>query len=278
MDGKEYYQKLLDYTVQIKDMMDFVPDVAMTLGSGLGEFANQIKVVKTIPYSDLPGFPVSTAPGHVGEFVFGTLNGVKVGCMRGRIHYYEGREMSEVVMPMRVLHMLGAKTAVITNSVGCMNKKFSIGSFMVHKDCITSFVPSPLRGANIDELGPRFLDLTNLYDKDLRKKVLEIGKAHDIEVHKGVLIQVSGPQFETSTEIKAYKKMGADCVGMSSAVEAVAAHHMNMRVCGISCITNYSTGISKDKLSGEEVLEVANRVSKNFSTLVTELITSLKED
>lgn len=276
MEAKAYYERLLGYRDQIREVTDFVPDVALTLGSGLGNFADNIEIVKTIRYKDLPGFPVSTAPGHVGEFVFGKLNGVNVACMRGRVHYYEGLEMSEVVLPIRLLHLLGANTAIITNAVGCMNKDYHVGSFMVHKDCITSFVPSPLRGENIDELGPRFSDMTKPYDKELRKNVLSIAKKNKIEVHEGVFIQLPGPQFETAAEIKMYQKFGADCAGMSSAVEVIAARHMGMKVCGLSCITNMSTGISKTKLSGEEVIEVANRVSKDFEKLIIELIGTLK--
>lgn len=272
LDAKAYYKRLLGYVEDIRKITDFVPDVAIVLGSGLGNFADNIEVVKTVNYSELEGFPVSTAPGHVGQFIFGKLGDVNVVCMKGRIHYYEGYEMSEVVLPLRVLHLLGAKTVIITNAVGGINENYHVGSFMVSKDCITSFIPSPLRGPNIDELGERFVDVSEIYDPELRKIVLEIGKEEGIEVHEGVLVQVSGPQFETATEIKAYRMMGADCGGMSSAVEAVAARHMGMRIAGISCITNMATGVSKEKLSGEEVIEVANRVSKQFETLIKELI------
>lgn len=275
LDSKEYYNRLLKYADKVREITDFEPEIAIVLGSGLGNFADNIDVKAVVNYRDLEGFPISTAPGHAGQFIFGTLAGKKVVCMKGRVHYYEGYEMSEVVLPIRLLHILGAKTAIITNAVGCMNREYSVGSFMVAKDCITSFIPSPLRGPNINELGERFVDVSEIYDKHLREKVLQIGKRNDIEVHEGVYIQLPGPQFETASEIKVFKAMGADCCGMSSACEALAAQHMGMQICGISCITNMSTGISETKLSGEEVIEIANKVSVKFETLIRELVAAI---
>ena len=271
-DSKAYYNRLLGYEKEIRKRTDFVPEVAIVLGSGLGDFAKNIDVEAVIDYGDLEGFPVSTAPGHTGQFIFGTLNGVKIVCMKGRIHYYEGYDMTDVVLPLRLMYLLGARTVIITNAVGCMNENFSVGSFMVSRDCIASFVPSPLIGPNIDELGPRFPDMSEIYSKDLISEVLALGEKNGIEVHEGVFIQLTGPQYETASEIRIYKAMGADCCGMSSAVEAITAAHMGMRVCGISCITNMCTGISKTKLSGEEVIEIANKVSGDFEKLVTELV------
>ncbi len=274
-DAKAYYKRLQKYTEDIRKITDFKPDIAIVLGSGLGNFADNIDVVCEIPYSELEGFPVSTAPGHTGAYIMGTLNGVKLICMKGRIHYYEGYEMSEVVLPLRLMHMLGANTVIITNAVGCMNENFSVGSFMVSRDCIASFVPSPLIGQNIDEFGPRFPDMSEIYDRELNSKVLEIGKEKGLEVNEGVFIQLTGPQYETASEIRMYKALGADCCGMSSAVEAITASHMGMKVCGISCITNMCTGISKTKLSGEEVIEVGNRVAGDFEKLVTGLVETI---
>ncbi len=276
-DSKAYYERLVGYKEEIDRRIGFKPDVAIVLGSGLGDFAKNIQVEAVLDYSELEGFPVSTAPGHTGQFIFGTLEGVKVVCMKGRIHYYEGYDMSEVVLPLRLMHLLGAETVIITNAVGCMNENFGVGSFMAIRDCIASFVPSPLVGPNIDELGPRFPDMSEIYDRELVSKVLELGEKNGIEVHDGVFIQLTGPQYETASEIRMYKALGADCCGMSSAVEAIAANHMGMKVCGICCITNMSTGISKTKLSGEEVIEIANKVSGNFEKLVTELVRDLKK-
>ena len=276
-DSKAYYERLVGYKEEIDRRIGFKPDVAIVLGSGLGDFAKNIQVEAVLDYSELEGFPVSTAPGHTGQFIFGTLEGVKVVCMKGRIHYYEGYDMSEVVLPLRLMHLLGAETVIITNAVGCMNENFGVGSFMAVRDCIASFVPSPLVGPNIDELGPRFPDMSEIYDRELVSKVLELGEKNGIEVHDGVFIQLTGPQYETASEIRTYKALGADCCGMSSAVEAIAANHMGMKVCGICCITNMSTGISKTKLSGEEVIEIANKVSGNFEKLVTELVRDVKK-
>ncbi len=275
IDAKAYYERLICYRDKIREITDFKPDIAIVLGSGLGEFAKNIDIAAEIGYEELEGFPVSTAPGHSGKFILGTLSGVKVICMKGRIHYYEGYDMSEVVLPLRVMKLLGAETVIITNAVGCMNSDYSIGSFMVTRDCIASFVPSPLIGPNIDELGERFTDVSEIYDRSLREKVLSIAEECGIEVHEGVFIQLTGPQFETAQEIKMYRSFGADCCGMSSAVEAIAATHMGMKVCGISCITNMSTGISKTKLSGDEVIEIANKVSGNFETLIKKLVENI---
>ncbi len=275
LDAKAYYQRLLEYEKEIRKVTDFVPEVAIVLGSGLGDFAKNLEVEAVIDYGDLEGFPVSTAPGHAGQYIFGTLNGVKMVCMKGRIHYYEGYDMSEVVLPLRLMRVLGAKTVIITNAVGCMNENFSVGSFMVSRDCIASFVPSPLIGPNIDEFGPRFPDMSEIYDGETIDKVLRIGRETGLEVHEGVFIQLTGPQYETASEIRMYKALGADCCGMSSAVEAITAAHMGMKVCGISCITNMCTGISKTKLSGEEVIEVGNRVSGDFEILIKEIVRNL---
>ena len=277
IDPKEYYSRLIKYRDEIRKKTDFRPEVAIVLGSGLGGFAENIDIDTVIDYGELEGFPVSTAPGHSGQFILGTLSEVKVICMKGRIHYYEGYDMSEVVLPLRVMHLLGADKVIITNAVGCMNESYSIGSFMVSRDCIASFVPSPLIGPNIDELGERFTDVSEIYDPAMRQLVLGIGEEEGIEVHEGVFIQLTGPQFETASEIRVYKAMGADCCGMSSAVEAIAAVHMGMKVCGISCITNYSTGISEKKLSGDEVIEIANMVSGNFEKLVKKLVEKIKQ-
>ena len=268
----EYYERLKKHVSDIRKITDFEPEVAIVLGSGLGNFADNIDVECEISYRDLEGFPFSTAPGHDGKFIFGYLAGKKVVCMKGRVHYYEGYEMSEVVLPMRVMYLLGARTAIITNAVGGMNKEMPEGSFIVIEDAIVSLVPSPLRGPNLDELGERFPDVSELYDPKLIEKALKVGKENNITINKGIFIQLSGPQYETKSEIKMYRQLGADIAGMSSGVEAVAAHHMGMKVCGVSCMTNYCTGVSDHKLSGDEVLEIANRVSGEFEKLIIGIV------
>ena len=269
LDAKAYYNRLLKYRDEIKKKIDFEPEVAIVLGSGLGDFAKNIQVEVVLDYGELEGFPVSTAPGHSGQFIFGTLEGVKVVCMKGRIHYYEGYDMSEVVLPLRLMYLLGARTVIITNAVGCMNENFGIGSFMVVRDCIASFVPSPLIGPNIDELGPRFPDMSEIYNKDLRVLLREAADELNITLYEGTYLQTSGPNFETPAEVRFFRSVGADAVGMSTAVETIAANHMGMKICGITFISNPAAGLSKNPLTHEEVQEAANEASKRFKKLVT---------
>lgn len=271
VNAEAYYEKLLQYKDIVRSRTEFEPEVAIVLGSGLGGLAQKIEEVYSISYKELPDFPVSTAPGHDGKFILGYLEGVKVIGLKGRIHYYEGYEMSQVVLPLRLAFMLGAKKVIITNAVGGINEKYKVGDFVLTNDVITSFVPSPLRGENIHQLGERFVDMSRIYDDSWRKAVLEdVGGSREMKkrVHEGVLVQVSGPQFETKTEIKMYKTFGADICGMSSGVEAVCLRHAGAKILGISCVTNMATGISKEELSGEDVIDVANLVSENFESLV----------
>ncbi len=267
-DAEIYYERLVKYGKVIKEKVDFEPELAIVLGSGLGDFADNIEVVGQVAYKELDGFPVSTAPGHEGSYIFGMLDGIKVVALKGRIHYYEGYDMEEVVLPLRVAHILGAKSAIITNAVGGINENFNVGGFMVAEDCITAFIPSPLRGPNIDRLGERFVDVSQIYDKGLIVTAEGVAKEKGIDLNKGVLLQAMGPHFETAADIRLYKMLGADAVGMSSVVEAIACRHMGMRVLNLSCITNMGTGISKTELSGEEVMEIANKVSVDFAKLV----------
>ncbi len=275
-DVKKYLDRLDTYVEQIRKVTDFKPEVAIVLGSGLGDFAEKIEVAAAVDYEDLPGFPRSTAPGHEGRYVFGTLYGVPVVVLKGRVHYYEGYEMEEVVLPLRVARLLGAKSVLITNAIGGINEEYEVGDFMAVRDCISSFVPSPLRGPNLETLGERFTDVSQIYDEALISKVIELGKSRGVRVHRGVLIQTSGPQFETASEIKMFKALGADGVGMSSVVDAIACRHMGMKVFNLSCITNMATGISKKELSLEEVFETTERVSKDFAFLAEELIKEMK--
>lgn len=269
--GNEYYNKLIEYKDIIRRETDFEPEVAIVLGSGLGGLAEKIQEVYSISYKELPDFPVSTAPGHDGRFILGYLEGVKVIGLKGRIHYYEGYEMERVVIPLRLAFLLGARDIIITNAVGGINENYKVGDFVLAEDAITSFVPSPLRGENISQLGERFVDMSQIYHNPWREAVLKQANSDQnlkSRVHEGVLVQVSGPQFETRTEIKMYKAFGADICGMSSVVEAVALRHAGANILGISCVTNMATGISKEKLSGEEVIDVANLVAKHFESLV----------
>lgn len=194
--------------------------------------------------------------------------------MNGRVHYYEGYDIHEVVLPLRVLHLLGAGTVVLTNAVGAINADYKVGDFVANVDYISSFVPSPLVGENIDKLGDRFVDMTNAFDKELVAIVEDVAKEHNITVHEGVMVQVTGPQYESPTEIKMYRSLGADTVGMSTVVETIAARHMGMRVCSVSCITNMAAGM-QEKISHEEVQSSSNDAAKRFAVLVSGLLKNM---
>ncbi|MEL4105995.1 purine-nucleoside phosphorylase [Oscillospiraceae bacterium WX1] len=268
----ETYKKIEKALKILKRSTSIIPEVALVLGSGLGAFAEEIDVVSTLDYAEIDGFPVSTVLGHRGRFVFGHIGDVPVVLMQGRVHYYEGYELSDVVMPIRLMGLMGAKTLFLTNASGAINTAYSAGDFVLLRDHILFGVPSPLIGPNIEELGTRFPDMSAVYDPVLRATVREAAESLDIRLQEGVYIQVSGPNFETPAEIRAYGTLGADIVGMSTAVEAVAARHMGIRVCGISCVANMAAGLSKTPLTHEEVQETANRVAPDFKRLLTAAI------
>ena len=274
-DADEYYSRLESCVKQIREKTDFVPDIALVLGSGLGDYADSVKVIAEIPYSEIKGFPVSTVAGHDGKLIFCELEGKKVVFMKGRVHYYEGYDIHEVVLPLRVLHMLGAKTVVLTNAVGAINADYNVGDFVINEDYISSFVPSPLIGENIDELGDRFVDMTNAFDQELNAIVEGVANENKIPIHRGVFLQVTGPQYESPTEIKMYRNLGADTVGMSTVVETIAARHMGMRVCSISCVTNLAAGM-QESISHEEVQQSSNDSSKKIALLVSGLLSRMK--
>ncbi len=271
------YKKLEIMYNSIKEKLPFAPEVALILGSGLGDFADRIEEPVIIPYSDIDGFPRSTVAGHKGQYVIGRLNGVKVVCMQGRVHYYEGYDMQTVVTPLRLMKMMGAKIVLLTNAAGGISPAFKRGDLMGIYDHITSFVPSPLIGENIDEFGPRFPDMSEVYSSELRQIMKLAALKNDVILKEGVYIQVSGPNYETPYEIKMYKKLGADAVGMSTACEAMAAKHAGMEVCGVSCITNLASGISQRPLSHEEVQQTADLISERFARLILVFLNLLKE-
>ena len=266
----EVYKKLTGCLKEIRTKTDFEPKAAIVLGSGLGGFADEIEAVASVSYSEIKGFPVSTVPGHQGRFVFGHIKKIPVVIMQGRVHYYEGYSMSDVVLPVRLMGLLGAETLILTNAVGGINEAYSAGDFMSIRDHILFSVPSPLLGKNIDELGTRFPDMSNVYNSVLREKIRFAAGSLGIALHEGTYLQASGPNFETPAEIIAFKSMGANVVGMSTACEAVAAHHMGIKVCGISCIANQAAGISKTPLTHAEVQEMADKAAPKFKALLTE--------
>lgn len=266
------YEKLLKCYESVREKTDFVPKVALILGSGLGDYAKNIQVVDTIDYHDIEGFPVSTVSGHAGRFIFGYIGEVPVVCMQGRVHYYEGYPMTDVVLPIRLMNMIGAEVLFLTNAAGGVQDGMKAGDLMLIKDQISSFVPSPLIGANIDELGVRFPDMSEIYDKDLQQVVRDVAKDLGIGIKEGVYIQFTGPAYESPTEVQMAKRFGADAVGMSTACEAVAANHMGMKIVGISCISNMASGISSVPLTHEEVKQTADDTAPKFEALVTGVI------
>lgn len=271
------YEKLQKCYESVRAKTDFQPKVALVLGSGLGDYANDIRVVETLDYHDIEGFPVSTVPGHVGRFIFGYVGEVPVVCMQGRVHYYEGYPMSDVVLPTRLMKLMGAEVLFLTNAAGGVQLGMKPGSLMMLKGQIACLVPSPLIGPNLDELGVRFPDMSQIYDLELQKIVRKTAAALDIDLKEGVYMQFSGPQYESPQEVAMARTLGADAVGMSTACEAVAARHMGMRILGISCITNLAAGISAQPLCHEEVQEAADMVAPLFKKLVTETIKNIGE-
>ena len=271
------YEKLMRCYNSVREKIDFQPEIALVLGSGLGDYGETIDVVATLDYNEIEGFPVSTVDGHKGRFIFGYVKGVPVVCMQGRVHYYEGYPMTDVVLPTRLMKLLGAKVLFLTNASGGLNYEFSAGDFMMITDHIMNFVPSPLIGQNIDELGTRFPDMSDIYKKDLQEIIRKTSKDLEIKLQEGVYIQLTGPNFETPTEVKMCRILGADAAGMSTAAEAVAANHMGMKVCGISCITNLGCGMLEQPLSHIEVKETADRVADQFKALVTQCIVNIHQ-
>lgn len=254
------------------------PVIGLILGSGLGDMADSIENAVVIDYHDIPHFPVSTVPGHKGRLVIGELEGRTVLCMQGRFHYYEGYSMDEVVYPIRTMKMLGINGLFLTNAAGCVNKEWKAGDLMLIADHIKLIAENPLRGKNPDELGFRFFDMTQAYDKELLAVAEKAASDIGISVRKGVYMLFTGPSFETAAEVRFARLAGADAVGMSTVPEAIAASHMRMHTIGISCLTNMAAGILDQPLNHEEVLETGERVKKTFSSLVREIVKRWPDD
>ena len=271
------YEKLEQCFQSVRKRTDFVPKVALVLGSGLGDYAEEIQIETTLSYEEIEGFPVSTVPGHKGRFVFGYVGQVPVVIMQGRVHYYEGYSITDVVLPIRLMKLLGAEILFLTNAAGGVNPKFHPGDFMMITDQISSFVPSPLIGANVEELGERFSDMSEIYDKCLQALLLNVAEDLELPLQKGVYIQLTGPNYESPAEVRMCRLLGADAVGMSTACEAVAANHCGMKICGISCITNLACGMSDTPLNHKEVQEIADRRAPEFKRLLTEVISRMQE-
>lgn len=270
------YEKLLNCLECVRRKTDFVPKVAIVLGSGLGDYAEAVRVECELPYSEIEGFPVSTVPGHAGKFIFGYIDGIPVVCMKGRVHYYEGYPIDDVVLPIRLMKLMGAQILFLTNAAGGVNTSFHAGDLMLIRDHIAVFAPNPLIGANIEELGVRFPDMSTVYDEELQQLIRRTAKENGIFLQEGVYAQLTGPSFESPAEIRMMRALGGDAVGMSTVVEAIAANHMGMRICGISCVSNLAAGMTDNPLTHEEVQEAADMAAPHFKCLVTESVKGMK--
>lgn len=266
------YEKLMRCYKSFRMKTDFQPKVAIVLGSGLGDFADTIKIEEELSYSEIEEFPVSTVLGHAGKFIFGYLGSVPVVCMKGRVHYYEGYPIGDVVLPARLMKLMGAEILFLTNAAGGVNYDFSAGNLMMITDHVSCFAPNPLIGLNIDELGTRFPDMSTVYDKELQEILRRTAKEYQVPLKEGVYAQLTGPSFESPAEIRMMRSLGVDAVGMSTVVEAIAANHMGMRICGISCISNLAAGMTDNPLTHEEVQEAADMAAPLFAKLVSESV------
>ncbi len=259
----------------IKKLIDFEPEIGIILGSGLGSLAEKLVNPVYINYSDIPGFLKSTAPGHKGRLAFGELSGKKVVCMQGRFHFYEGHPMRDIAFPVRVLKMLGVKILLVTNAAGGVNASFCVGDFMLITDHINFMGTNPLIGSNDDTFGPRFCDMSKAYTPELRNAAKAAAQKCGIKLHEGVYLACTGPSYETPAEIRAFRILGADAVGMSTVPEVIAASHCSLPVLAISLITNMASGVLEQPLSGEEVIEIGNQKAEELQKLVGEIIHGL---
>lgn len=250
-------------------------EIGIILGSGLGSYASALQDRKSMPYSDIPGFPVSTVEGHAGLWHTGKLHGKQVCMMQGRFHAYEGYPLEEVTLPVRVMRQLGVHTLIVTNAAGGVNTTFAAGDLMLISDFINLSGANPLTGPNRPELGPRFPDMTYAYDRDLQRLAQEVAQAQGIGLRKGVYCWMNGPTYESPAEIRMVRTMGGDAVGMSTVPETIVAKHGGMRVLGISCITNMAAGVLDQPLNHQEVMETGEKVKDTFSSLIDGVIQAL---
>lgn len=265
-------KKIIEAVEYINEQTNnFIPDIAVVLGSGLGELPEDYECIK-IPYQNIPNFHKSTIEGHKGQLCFCEINGKKVVMMQGRYHFYEGYSMSDITFPIKVFKKMRIKTIILTNAAGSLNQKINVGDLMLINDHLNLMGTSPLIGKNDDNLGQRFPDMSEVYNKELQEKVFAAAKSCNIEIKSGVYAAMTGPNYETPAEVKMLCTLGADAVGMSTAPEAIIANYCGMNVIGISCITNYAAGVSKNKLSHQEVLDCTEKVKEKFKTLIKTII------
>jgi len=259
----------------IKGKVNIIPEIGIILGSGLGTLADEIEDPVKIRYEDIPSFPISTVAGHKGQLVIGKLQGKNVVAMQGRFHYYEGYSMEEVTFPVRVMKALGIEKLLVTNAAGGVNKNFIPGDLMIIRDHINFAFTNPLIGKNSEELGPRFPDLSRAYDNELISKAYLIGSKLEIDLKEGTYMIMTGPNYETPAEVKMAEYLGADAVGMSTVPEVIVATHSDIRVLGISCITNMAAGILDQPLNHEEVIETSEKVKDKFIMLIKEILSEM---
>jgi len=256
----------------IKEKTNFTPEYGVILGSGLGNFTDDIQIEFTLPYGEIPNFPVSTVQGHKGALVFGTIGAKKVVAMQGRFHFYEGYSMKEVTFPVRVMKYLGVQKLVVSNASGGVNSNYEVGSIVILKDHINMMPEHPLRGKNDERFGPRFLNMSEPYSKKMITKAKELASKLNIKVQDGIYLGLQGPTFETLAEYKMVKNIGADCVGMSTVPEVIVARHMDMECFGLSVITDMGDEDNIESVSHEEVLEAAKKAEPQVRSLIKELI------
>ena len=267
-----YFQVSADY---VRSKIDFTPEIGIILGTGLGPLAEEIENPVVIPYGDIPNFLVSTNSDHAGKLILGTLAGKKVVCMSGRFHYYEGYDFEQLTAPIRLFKLLGVKTVILTNASGAVNNEYRPGDVMILKDHIKLNGHSPLRGPNVEEFGPRFFDISNMYTPALRKLALECAGGTGLRVHEGVYMFFTGPQFETPAEIRAARILGADCVGMSTVTEALTAAHCGMPLLAMAVVTNMGAGVLDQPLTTDEVDETAQMVAGPFSDYMKKIVAAI---
>ena len=269
----DYFKKSADHIRSV--IGDFEPEIGLILGTGLGKFSARIEDPVEIPYKDIPNYLVSTAPGHSGKLIFGTVEGRKVMCMSGRFHTYEGYSFEELSIPVRVMKLMGVKLLVVTNAAGAVNESYRPGDVMIIKDHIKLNGFSPMRGPNVAEFGDRFFDVSDLYCKDLREIAWRCSEDSGLTIHEGVYFFFPGPQFEIPAEVRAARILGGDAVGMSTVTETLTAGHCGMPVLGLSLMTNMAAGVLEQKLSGEEVEETAQRVAPLLEAYFAKVLKAL---
>ncbi|MFK4784593.1 purine-nucleoside phosphorylase [Fusobacterium sp. MFO224] len=270
------YDKVLESIKFIKSKTSYNPKIAIVLGSGLGSLTNEIEDAIEIDYNEIPNFPISTVTGHAGKLIFGKIGGTEVMAMKGRIHFYEGYSMKEVTYPIYIMKMFGIEKLILSNAAGGINPSFGDGTLMIIKDHINFFGTNPLIGKNDERFGTRFPDMTEVYSENFINLAKKEAKDLNIEYSEGVYLGTTGPSYETASEIRAYSTLGGDAVGMSTVPEAIVANYLGMEILGISCITNMATGLATKPHSHESVIEIAQKVEKDFCLWIKTIVKNLK--